>query len=137
MAIRIVGVDLPQNKRGEIAVNTSNINGSFGRGLARRWSSYPDRVLSLNEGLLYQGSSFTLAAWVYYEEKTELNEVVQIEDVEQKDGSVLQKTVYYNKQIPALDGTGITEIFDVNGNNIKFDDCFSYNKDGTVADCAR
>lgn len=46
-------------------IETSDYGGSFGMGLARRSRVYPSHYLSLEAGLIYSASSFTVAGYVY------------------------------------------------------------------------
>lgn len=129
------------------AVNTEPYKGSFGKGLARRWGSYPGSVMSLDEGLLYSNNSFTFSAWVYYEPENNLSEVVQTHigpfgetvdtsklEKDESGNAILPPTYYryFNKQIPSLIGSGINRIFDQTNTELDMSDCFLYDEYGKV-----
>jgi len=114
-------------------VNTDNYKGSFGKGIARRWGSYPSYVLALNEGLLYSANSFTVGAWIYFEAEGEGSEVVQTtKEINEETGEEIIRYTYYNKKIPALKGTGIEVIYDLYGQPIDINTCFTYDEYGQV-----
>ncbi len=117
------------------SVNTENYKGTFGRGITRRWDSYPSYVLAFNEGLLYSANSFTVGAWVYWESESQVSEVMQSSIVvDEVTGEEATHYTYYNKQIPALKGTVVDEIYDLYGNKIDKASCFSYDEFGAVID---